>query len=75
MPIAGCNSAAIAAACHAREQVDTRAPLMWGVTVGEEGQVEGEGEEDRVGHCAFSDRKVSMPVKGRLYQGFRRRTE
>ncbi len=60
IPLAGSCSAAISAACHGGEGVDTMAPLQWGVT-------SPEGEE--VGHCAFSDKVVSMPIVGRAYAG------
>ncbi|ERF76580.1 hypothetical protein EPUS_05853 [Endocarpon pusillum Z07020] len=60
IPLAGSCSAAISAACYGREDVDSAAPLQWGVT-------SPEGEE--IGHCAFSDKEVRMPVEGRLYAG------
>ncbi len=60
IPLVGSVSAAISAACHAGGDVDPTAPLQWGVT-------SPEGEE--VGHCAFSDKEVRMPIEGRLYAG------
>ena len=60
IPLAGSCSAAMSAACHGRSDIDTAAPLQWGVT-------SEEGEE--IGHCAFSDRAVEMPREGRLYAG------
>jgi hypothetical protein len=64
MPLAGTCSAAIAAACHPSSDVDTTAPLQWGVT-SEEGV--------DVGHCAFSDRPVEKPREGALYAGLKKR--
>ncbi|KAF7510338.1 hypothetical protein GJ744_006834 [Endocarpon pusillum] len=60
IPLAGSCSAAISAACHGGEGVDTTAPLQWGV-------ISPEGEE--VGHCAFSHKVVRIPIAGRMYAG------
>lgn len=65
MPMVGSCSAAISAACHGRLDIDTTAPLQWGVT-----SEEGEG----VGHCAFSDSEVRMPMEGAMYAGWRKRS-
>jgi hypothetical protein len=64
IPIAGSCSAAIAAACHGRSDVDTTAPLMWGV-ISEHGQ--------QIGHCTFSDQTVEIPQEGALYAGYKKR--
>jgi hypothetical protein len=70
LPIGGTNSAVISAACHVRhgdegesqefEDIAER-PLQWGVTIG--------STMGNVGHCCFSDQKVSAPVEGDLYAG------
>lgn len=60
IPLAGSCSAAISAACHGRSDIDTTAPLQWGVT-SEEGA--------EVGHCAFSDRALEIPREKALYAG------
>lgn len=64
IPLAGSCSAAISAACHGRSDIDTTAPLQWGVT-------SDEGVE--IGHCAFWDRSVSLPRDGAIYAGCRKR--
>ena len=57
MPLAGTNSAAIAAACHAlpedRDRVTER--LQWGVV----------SEKNGVGHCAFSSETVGPLIPGK----------
>jgi hypothetical protein len=60
MQLVGSCSVAISAACHGRSDIDTTAPLQWGVT-------SKEGAE--VGHCTFSDRAVEIPREGVLYEG------
>jgi hypothetical protein len=64
IPLAGSCSAAISAACHGRSDIDTTAPLKWGVT-SEIGF--------KIGHCAFSDKEVQMPTPGSSYAGCRKR--
>ncbi len=64
IPLAGSCSIAISAACHGSSDVDTTAPLQWGVT-------SKEGEE--IGHCAFSDHNTHLPIEGALYAGLRKR--
>ncbi|KAL3463519.1 hypothetical protein BJX64DRAFT_276406 [Aspergillus heterothallicus] len=63
MPVAGSCSLAITAACHShnadRLEMEYKR-LKWGV-------VESSTDGD-IGHCAFSDEKVDMPVDGRLYR-------
>jgi hypothetical protein len=69
MPIVGCHSTGISAACHPpEEENDATKPLMWGAinaglfedtTTNEAGEV--------VGHCSFSSSAVAVPVPGRLY--------
>jgi hypothetical protein len=60
IPLAGSCSAAISAACHGRSDIDTTAPLQWGVT-SEDGA--------EVGHCTFSNQEVSKPREGALFLG------
>lgn len=60
IPLAGSCSAAISAACHGGEDVDTTAPLKWGVT---------SPKGENVGHCAFSDKDVRRAKPGKLYAG------
>ncbi|ERF73269.1 hypothetical protein EPUS_03101 [Endocarpon pusillum Z07020] len=60
IPLAGSCSAAISAACHGGEDVDTTAPLQWGVT---------SPKGEKVGHCAFSDKDVRRARAGKLYAG------
>lgn len=62
--LVGSCSAAISAACHGRSDIDTTAPLQWGVT-SEDGA--------QIGHCSFSDRAVAFPREGALYAGCRKR--
>jgi hypothetical protein len=64
IPLAGSCSAAISAACHGRSDIDTTLPLQWGVV---------SEEEEGIGHCAFSDKAVEMPVEGKLYAGKKKR--
>lgn len=61
IPFAGSCSAAISAACHAREDVSETAPLKWGAIPREQelGEI--------VGHCAFESRDVEKPVPGNMY--------
>lgn len=62
--LAGSCSAAISAACHGRSDIDTTAPLQWGVT-SEYGA--------EIGHCTFSDRAVEIPREGALYAGCKKK--
>jgi hypothetical protein len=64
IPLAGSCSAAISAACHGRSDIDTTAPLQWGVTREAGAQA---------GHCTFSDRAVDTPREGALYAGCKKR--
>lgn len=59
MPLAGANSMAISAACHVKDE-DKPAfkELQWG-TVSK--------SFDGIGHCAFSSKPVTPPVKGEVY--------
>ncbi|KAL8645139.1 MAG: hypothetical protein Q9226_007434 [Calogaya cf. arnoldii] len=61
MPMAGSNSAAISAACHAPpEDVDASVlPVMWGVV----------SMEDNTGHCCFTSLDVTPPIVGECYAG------
>ncbi|KAI9850909.1 MAG: hypothetical protein M1824_003016 [Vezdaea acicularis] len=62
IPLAGSNSAAIAAACHAPE-ADTRAAVsavQWGVVP--------TGNPD-FGHCCFTSQQVTPPMPDTLYAG------
>jgi len=59
IPLAGSCSIATSAACHG-SSVNTTAPLQWGVT-SEKGA--------EIGHCAFSDREIDLPIEGALYAG------
>ena len=60
MPLAGTNSAAIAAACHVlpEDRNCTTKPLQWGVV----------SQTDGVGHCSFSAGVVAPPIPGRMYR-------
>ena len=60
MPLAGTNSAAIAAACHALPKDENCAtkPLKWGVV----------SDEGNCGHCSFSAGEVKSLVAGRIYR-------
>jgi hypothetical protein len=70
MPLAGSSSMAISAACHIdkRSEVDGATAavekVQWGVAA---------VAEDGVGHCSFTTRDVTLPVKGELYAGVRSR--
>lgn len=64
MPLAGSCSAAIAAACHGPEDTSECRPVMWGVVPGEEVETE---DNEKIGHCAFSNGTVNAPVDGRTY--------
>ncbi len=66
MPIAGSCSLAIAAACHPRAKTDDDDELdieyrrlKWGAEP---------CPPDEIGHCAFSDANVTMPMDGVLYR-------
>lgn len=61
MPLAGSNSAAISAACHApADDVDASVlPVMWGAV----------RTEGKVGHCCFTSFEVTPPVVGEIYAG------
>ncbi|KAF8532068.1 hypothetical protein BDD12DRAFT_766134 [Trichophaea hybrida] len=63
MPVSGCCSAAISAACHPPEvdNTSTLRPLMWG----EVGAV----DEVSVRHLSFSDGDVQAPREGISYAG------
>lgn len=63
MPIAGCSSLAISAACHSKDPQSGTSPiseqkLQWGVV---------EIGADGIGRCAFSSRHVGPLVEGGLY--------
>lgn len=63
MPVVGCNSFAIAAACHvekdeAGEDGAAIQRVQWGVV---------SHSEDGVGHCAFSSKEVMRPMAGSFY--------
>ncbi|KAG8532463.1 uncharacterized protein KY384_002340 [Bacidia gigantensis] len=60
MPLAGTNSAAIAAACHALHGDEDSAlkPVKWGVV----------SDDGDFGHCSFSAGPVEPLVAGRLYR-------
>ena len=60
MPLAGNNSAAIAAACHVLPEDRDRAtkPLQWGVV----------SQTDGVGHCSFSAGIVAPLIPGTMYR-------
>lgn len=60
MPLAGCCSAAIAAACHGSEPDAYLKPLQWGVLPESE-------DNSGVGHCCLSSREVTEPVAGKKY--------
>ncbi|MCJ1460695.1 hypothetical protein MMC28_011077, partial [Mycoblastus sanguinarius] len=59
MSLAGTNSAAIAAACHAlpEDRDSALKPLQWGVV----------SQKDGVGHCSFSAMVVAPLIPGRIY--------
>lgn len=65
MPIAGSNSAAIAAACHVSSGEDGAqtaiSKVQWGVTDEPRGA-------SLAGHCAFSKNEVGVPSVGEMYQ-------
>lgn len=64
MPMAGSCSVAIAAACHVPKGTSALLPVMWGVIP----EVEEERDDGvKVGHCAFSNERVGIPIEGRLY--------
>ncbi|KAF2126918.1 hypothetical protein P153DRAFT_368944 [Dothidotthia symphoricarpi CBS 119687] len=69
MPLVGCSSVGIAAACHPpREGNHEQEALMWGALT--EGLLDESATaygEDHVGHCTFSSSAVDSPVVGRLY--------
>ena len=60
MPLAGTNSAAIAAACHAlpEDRESIMQPLQWGVV----------SQKGGVGHCSFSAGVVAPLIPGRMYR-------
>lgn len=58
--LAGSCSAVISAACHGKSDIDTTAPLQWGVT---------SEDSAEIGHCTFSDGSVGNPREGALYAG------
>lgn len=64
MPMAGSCSAAISAACHAPEGTSEVLPVIWGVIPGANSETE---DHQIVGHCAFSNEHVEVPVEGHLY--------
>ncbi|KAL2849951.1 hypothetical protein BJY01DRAFT_138957 [Aspergillus pseudoustus] len=62
IPVAGSCSLAIAAACHPRRKGKTKIQyelLKWGAKPSEAGEI---------GHCAFSDGDVGVPVDGVRYR-------
>ncbi|KAK7708318.1 hypothetical protein SLS57_009052 [Botryosphaeria dothidea] len=64
MPMAGSCSVAISAACHVPKGTSPLLPVMWGVIP----EVEEERDDGvKVGHCAFSNERVEVPIEGRLY--------
>ena len=58
IPLAASCSAAISAACHPEKEVDSTAPLMWGVL---------SPCSEFPGHCSFTDQEVAKPEVGSLY--------
>jgi hypothetical protein len=63
MTLAGSSSMAISAACHSKERSEdgdsiAEKKLQWGVA---------STGVDGIGHCAFSAKEVTIPVKGELY--------
>lgn len=68
IPVAGSCSVVLSAACHV-EGDNTKSsemaskPVQWGVTRS--------GGEHEVGHCAFSDTKVTFPQQFAMYAGKR----
>jgi hypothetical protein len=61
--LAGSSSMAISAACHSKEKSEdgdsiAEKKLQWGVV---------STGVDGIGHCAFSAKEVTRPVKGELY--------
>lgn len=58
IPLAASCSAAISAACHPEKEVDSTAPLMWGVT---------SPCAKFPGHCSFSDQEVAKPEIDAFY--------
>jgi hypothetical protein len=63
MTLAGSSSMAISAACHPNKRNEdgesiARKKLQWGVV---------STGVDGIGHCAFSAKEVTAPVKGELY--------
>ncbi|MCJ1268780.1 hypothetical protein MMC22_008668 [Lobaria immixta] len=70
IPIAGSCSVVLSAACHAEDEDGASSqmalkPLQWGVVRS--------GDEDEVGHCAFSTARVPLPQESRCMQGSRER--
>lgn len=68
IPLAGCNSAAIAAACHPPEfeKNTSTLPVKWG-DVGGRTYDYASGQKGIIRHCSFSSGAVSPPVDGELY--------
>ena len=68
IPFAGCNSAAIAAACHTSEFENNTStlPVQWG-DVGGRSYDYASGQKGIIRHCSFSSGPVSPPVDGELY--------
>ena len=68
IPFAGCNSAAIAAACHPPEfeKNTSLLPVKWG-DVGGRTYDYASGQKGIIRHCSFSSGAVSPPVDGELY--------
>ena len=66
IPIAGNCSLVISAACHPEKygEVDTCAPLQWGVV---DRSAASTGLTSEPGHCTITDSPVSMPEEGKLY--------
>ena len=65
MPLAGCCSAAISAACHPPEEDNDASvkAVLWGVV----DEAAGDDTGCAVGHCSFTSFEVTAPVEGQLY--------
>ena len=69
IPLVGCTSVGISAACHPpKEGSDHTRPVMWGAI--DEGfqqeTISNEGTS-RIGHCTFSSEAVAVPLRGNFY--------
>lgn len=69
MPLSGCCSAVISAACHPATHDPDAAiePLMWGVVAGRGTFANDKDEIKKIGHCSFSSFEVEKPVVGQVY--------